>query len=212
MSAPLPLTTLSPGSRAAATAATVAGLLGAVIAIVLIVVPAAVPESRYSFPFTTGPFTVVQIALGLIHLATAVGVLALWRSGAAGRSTLGAVGAVGSTIALVLLAVGEFAAITVANESLDSSAAGVVDIIYGVASIAFGVLAILLGVAVIRAKVWTGWQRWVVLVLGIYTLVPLLPANAAPPVVWDIAIGVWSLLTAAVGVAILTGRQTADRS
>jgi hypothetical protein len=49
-----------------------------------------------------------------------------------------------------------------------------------VTSIAIGVFAILAGITVLRTKAWSGWQRYLPLVLGIYVFVPLTPGILGP--------------------------------
>ena len=62
-------------ARVGGWAALVTGVLGAAAAVVLIFVPAAVPETVFSYPLTPVGHAVAQTAFGIHHLVAA---FALW--------------------------------------------------------------------------------------------------------------------------------------
>lgn len=64
------------------------------------------------------------------------------------------------------------------------------------------------GVAALRARRWSGWRRWLLLVLGVYVIVPLTPAILGPFVIARLTIGLWMLLFAALGWALLNPGPT----
>jgi hypothetical protein len=132
---------------------------------------------------------------------------ALWTSGAAGRSGLGRIGVGGSVVAMLGLAAVEVAAISARNSLYPSARTDTLDVWYGVTSIAIGVFAILAGIAVLRTKAWSGWQRYLPLVLGIYVFVPLTPGILGPFVLARLVIVGWMILFAVLGWALL--RRTA---
>jgi len=100
-------------------------------------------------------------------------------SGAAGRSGLGRIGVGGSIVAMLGLGVVELAAIGAKDSLYPSPRTDTLDSWYGVTSVAIGVFLIVAGIAVLRAKVWSGWQRWLPLVLVSRYSYRLLPASSA---------------------------------
>ena len=67
---------------------------------------------------------------------------------------------------------------------------------------------ILAGIAVRRRGRWTGWRGLVVLVAGIFVIVPMMPALMGPFLLARLAITVWMLLFTALGHALW---KAADR-
>lgn len=189
-------------TRSGSLALIAAGLFGPVSAIFLSVVPPAVAEERFSYPLDAGGFTAIQILFFVHHLALAWGLWAVWRSGAAGGGRLATIGGVGSVVSMVLLAGQELVAISAAHASYPSTTADTVGGVYGVISIVNGLALIVFGVAVLRARRWTGWARWLPLVLGVFVIFPLTPAIFGPFVLARLTIGVWVLLFAALGWAL----------
>ncbi len=71
-----------------------------------------------------------------------------------------------------------------------------------------GLGLILAGIAVLRTGLWTGWQRWVPLVLGIYVFVPMTPliiVSGGPPAPLGL-VGLlgWEILWVLAAAAVLT--------
>jgi hypothetical protein len=180
----------------------VAGVLGAASAIFLAYIPSELPEERFSYPLDTGGFTAIQVFFFVHHLALAGGLWAVWRSGAAGHGRHATIGGAGSVVTMGLLAVQELVAISAASASYPSTLADTVGGVYGGVSLLNGVVLILFGVAVLRAGRWTGWSRWLPLILGVYVIVPLTPAIFGPFVLARLTIGLWMLLFAALGWAL----------
>ena len=82
------------------------------------------------------------------------------------------------------------------------------DTLFTIAPNLTGLGLILAGVAVIRTGVWTGWQRWITLALGIYVFVPMTPmiiASGGPPAELAL-IGLlgWEILWFLNATAVLT--------
>ena len=177
--------------------------------VLLSTVSPAVPVDRYSYPMDAEGHTVMQVCFFLHHLLLVWGLWAVWRSGAAGHGRLATVGGIGSVVAMTLLAVQELVTISVRDDLVTSDAANAVNSSYGIVSILNGVALIVLGVAVLRARRWTGWARWLPLVLGIYVFVPLTPAIFGPFVVGRAAIGLWLALFGVLGVALARESQAA---
>ena len=74
---------------------------------------------------------------------------------------------------------------------------------YGIVSTALGVTLLAAGIAIVRAGVWQGWPRWVVLALGVWVFFPMFPALATMTDGARLAIGGWMLLFAALGAALM---------
>ncbi|MGN9913878.1 hypothetical protein ACTMTJ_40720 [Phytohabitans sp. LJ34] len=182
-----------------------AGVAGVFAGLVWIGYPPAVDDSVYSYPFTATGFTIAQVVLTIRDLGLAVLLIALGTSGAVGRSWLGRIGIAGSVLAMVGLAAMEIVSLA-AKDSTDTVGAG-----YGLASIAAGLFLILTGIAVLRAKTWTGWRRYLPLALGIYVFAPLTPGIVAGFGPGQVVIAGWMLLFAILGWTLAespSGRAT----
>lgn len=188
-----------------------AALLGAASGVLLVFVEPAVPENQWSYPQTVTAFTATQVWFALQHVGLLIGILALAWTGALGR---GAVVRLGHTVAVASMlgfAVTELAAIAAAHETNDSPLAGLLGAAYGIFSIMLGAALVLEGIAVLRAKVWRGWRRWLPLALGVWVFVPLLPALALSFVGARFAIAGWMLLFAALGWVLVRHSESMTR-
>lgn len=142
------------------------------------------------------------LARGLIHLGELAALVALWLSGAAGAGLLGRIGLGLGCLGALLLAVAEV---------LTAGAPGTSDTLFAIAPTLVGLGLVLAGVAVVRAGRWSGWRRYVTLVLGVYVfavLTPMIIVTGGPPAPAAIAglLG-WEILWVLVAVAVL--RETA---
>jgi len=181
----------------------IAGIAGAASAVFLAFVPPAVGVEQFSYPLEQNAFTAIQLFLFAHHLAVAWGLLVVWRSGFAGDGRLARIGGFSSVASMALLAVHEVVAVSAAGLAISADAVTIIVSIYGVLSLLNGVSLIMFGLAVARSHKWSGWRRFTALALGIYVIVPLTPALFGPFVVARLAIGVWMLLFAALGWALL---------
>jgi hypothetical protein len=179
-----------------------AGLVGVAGGLFLIFYPAAVDDGRFSYPFTATGFTIAQVVFCLQHLGLVVVLAALWTSGAAGRSGLGRIGVGGSVLAMLGLAILELVAISAKDSPYPSARTDTIETWYGVVSTLIGLFTVLAGIAVLRAKRWSGRQRYLPLALGIYVFVPLTPGIFGPFVVARLVIAGWMALFAALGWAL----------
>lgn len=177
-----------------------ASLVGAVSAGAIIAWAPMVPESRFSHPFDAAWFTAAQSFFALQHLAMLplfLGLLLLER-----RHPSRAL-RVGTWISLagqVALAGTELVAITAADARLTDPVSAVVSGLYGVPMILLGIGLVVAGIGAIRAGLFDGVARWLVLALGVYVFGVLFPAVFGPAVAGRIAIGVWLLGFAALGI------------
>ena len=177
-----------------------AGLLGAAGGIYLALRTPLVGENMWTYPQRVGgEFATTQTIFAVTHLGLILGLLALWWCGAVPRNRFGRIGNVVAVSGMALLTINELVAISVAGQAKDSAAAGTVGAIYGVASIMIGLGMIAAGVAALRDGEWSGWQRWLPLVLGIWLFVPTMPALVIEGDIARLALTGWSLLFAALG-------------
>jgi hypothetical protein len=181
----------------------VAGVLGAAGGVYLAVMEPVVSEDRFSFPQDAGQFATIQVWFVIQHLGLLLGLLALARTSAVPRTRPGLVGTYGAIVGMIGLTVMEAVAITARDVAIDSTTATVVGALYGVVSLVLGVSLVAAGIAIVRAGVWQGWRRWVVLVMGVWVFVPMMPALATMTDGARLAIAGWMLLFAALGAALM---------
>ena len=189
-------------------AAVVAGLLGVGAAAFLLVVPPVVETDRFSYPLTATGFVIIQVAFFLHHLLVVWGLWAFWRAGLAGRGVLAAIGGVASVVAMLALSVQELVAISAADSAYPSPLTDVIETVFGMITLATGAALIVFGIAAARARVLSGAGRWLVLVIGVWVIVPLTPAIFAGYEVGRIAIGLWLLLFAWLGAEMIRWART----
>lgn len=195
-------------SRQAANLALWTGLIGAAAGIYLSLVPASVPDDRYSYPLSATGHIWMQVFFGIHHVGLVVALAALWASGAAGQNRTATVGHYLGLGGMILLSVTELLAISAAESPLEGSRADQLGVAYGLSCTLVGVGLVLVGIAVMRSGRWNGWRRYVPLAIGAWVFVPLFPALAGPFVLARLAIVGWMLLFAALGWG-LPGRETA---
>lgn len=141
-----------------------------------------------------------------IYVATLAGVAALALTGAASVGT----GRAGVGIAVAGLLGFVVAEVTAPGPTSDA--------LYGIAPLVTALGMVLAGVAVLRSGRWSGWHRYVPLVVGAWIVVVVTPvivlagdpgtggAGAAVA-----AIGAWHLLWTALGVAVLAETRSPER-
>ena len=140
--------------------------------------------------------------LAVQHLGLALLVWGLWRSGAAGRSSLARVGALGAAASWVAFAAVKVVATAATDERQGSPFAETVDGLSGLAGTLIGLSCALLGIAVIRAQVWTTWFRYLPLTLGLFVFVAVIPSMIFGSfTLARIAIVAWMTLWTALGWA-----------
>lgn len=183
--------------------AVIAGLVGAAAAVALLVVPPQVGADVFSYPLDAAGHAVVQSAFFVHHLAMAFALFAFDRAHLAGPGRFARVSAVLSIVLMIALAVQELVAIAVASAPYPSPETSAVEAVYGLLSLLLGVALVLFGIAAVRARVLAGAGRWSLLAVGVYLFVPLTPAIMAGFVAGRIAIGVWLLLFAWWGLAMV---------
>ena len=180
----------------------VASLVGAACAVVLIAWEPMVAEDRFSYPFDEAWFTIWQVVFAVQHAAMLplfAGLLILERRHPSRALRIGTWVALVGQVALTVL---ELVAITAADSPVDTGRGAVVGGLYGVPMVLLGLGMVVAGVGALRAGLFEGADRWLTLALGVYVFVVLFPAVFGPMVAGRIAIGVWLLGFAALGLAI----------
>jgi hypothetical protein len=181
-----------------------ASLIGAACAAVIIAWPPQVSDQWYSYPFDPAGFTVSQSFFALHHLGMFAGLYGLALLAWPRASRVTRAGLIIAALGMVALTACELFAITAANARVGTPAADAVDNSYGIPMILIGLGLVMAGIGLARRHVLPGWGRWVPLALGVYVFVPMFPAVFGPMVLGRIAIGVWMLMFAALGIALMT--------
>jgi hypothetical protein len=180
----------------------IAGLLGPPIAAVMLLWPAQTDRGLLSYPFTHDGFLVAQACFFAHHIGMVILLIGFARSGAFGSGWLVRAGAWLATVGMVLLTVAELNTMRYADWTAEKANAGAMGATYGIACNTIGLGLIIAGVGVARARAWSGWHRWMPLVIGIATFVELTPGMFGGFVIARLAIGFWIALFAALGASL----------
>lgn len=198
-----PMIRSSNAIRRAGAICLVAGLAGAASGVYLALMEPVVGTDRFSFPQGAGEFLTIQVWFVIQHVGLLVGLIALAGSHAVPHSRLGVIGTSGAAVSMIGLTAMEAVAITAKDAATDSTLALFIGAGYGVVSLALGVTLVMAGIAIVRAGVWQGWMRWVVLAMGVWVFVPMMPALATMTDGARLAITGWMLLFSALGLALM---------
>jgi hypothetical protein len=180
--------------RTIRTAALVGLVLTAVSVVYILIVAVTGVELSWGFVLQA------LIHVGELAIVLAVAGSAAWRAGLVGRIGVGV-----AVLGEVLLIVAEL---------VDPFNGPVGDQIFNVAPPLAGLGMVLVGIAVLRSGAWSGWHRFMPLLVGVWMFVvvtPLLIAFGGPPVLAPLlAVGGWDLCWALAAVAVLA--ETPDRA
>ncbi|MGQ0574299.1 MAG: hypothetical protein ACT4RN_08855 [Pseudonocardia sp.] len=177
-------------ARTAGIVCLVGGLLGAIVDVCTLL---------------TGP---TEVSLGrnlgyvLFQVMLIIGLAGLALLGATGSAWWGRVGIGVAILSYVVLIGGELI------EPFDPATAAV---IFELVPLAFGLGMLLAGIAVLRARRWSGWRRFVPVAIGAYVFVVFLPvviATGSEAGFWVAVTGL-DLLFAALGLAVVREASTA---
>jgi hypothetical protein len=186
----------------------VASFVGAVCAVFIIAWEPMVADDRFSYPFDAGWFALWQVVFAVQHAAMLplfAGLLILERRHPSRALRIGTWVALAGQVALTVL---ELVAITAADSPVDTGRGALVGGLYGVPMLLLGLGMVIAGVGASRVRLFGGADRWLPLALGVYVFVVLFPAVFGPMVAGRIAIGVWLLGFAALGLAIRRPTQS----
>lgn len=159
-------------------------------------------EDMWRYPWeSSGAFVAFSIFSATLHAFVAAGVVAVGRSGAAGRSRAATRGVALAVAGTALLLVGELVSIPVRNAESSDMSATIVGGVFGVGGILSTIGFLVLGWATLRAGVWRGWRRFTPLATGVWLIV--LAIFAAPTRLHGL-VGVYGLCLLAMAVALYT--------
>ncbi len=161
-----------------------------------------VQASRFSHPFDAAWYTAAQCFFAIQHFAMLPLFLGLMLLGRRHPSRALRVGARIAAAGQVALAATELVALAAADALVTDTASAVVGALYSVPMLVLGVGLVVAGIGAARARVFPGAARWLVLVLGGYVFVVLFPAVFGPSVAGRLAIGVWLLDFAGLGLVL----------
>lgn len=185
----------------------VSGLLGVLVGVLTLAYPADVPEAQWSYPFPTSVHWAVGAVLALAHLLTAAGFVGVLRAGPHRTSRAAAVGLWVAVAAYVGLGVCELVSGAIGSESNSSDAAVAVSTAFGIASTLTALGSVVAGVVIVRARVWTGPARWLVLASGLLMLLVVTPAIISENLeLWTLALMLWSAVFVPLGRAVASSR------
>jgi len=142
-------------------------------------------------PGTTG-FYVTEAIFVVVQALLLVGWFGLRWSGAVGQGWFG-------RIAFWLGALGHLIFVVAEIHSL---LIGTLSMLLPLGAITSAVGMLLTGIAVLLAKAWRGWTRWVPLLAGLYPWVAMFPFLALEGEPSGYAIAGWGLMRLALGLAI----------
>ncbi len=189
--------------RAGGLVGAVASAAGAALAMVIIFWRPMVAEDRFSYPFDAAWFVLAQVIFAVQHavmLPLFLGVLLLERHRPSRFLRLGTWLALSGQIALTVV---ELIAISARNGAMNSGIGAAVNAAYGLPMVLLGVGLTVAGVGAARVRLFDSAGRWLLLALGVYVFVVLFPAVFGPIVAGRIAIGVWMLMFAGLGLLLM---------
>ncbi len=160
----------------------------------LIGIGVGIKEGLLPTPWGTSMFVIMQLIVLLANALVFVGVIGLYRSGAAGVGWLAKIG----------LSIAIFgSALFLPLELYIIFNLEVGGMLLGFSALLQGLGLLLAGFAVAQTRHWQGWQRWIPLLCGIYTFVVLIPALALSPEGYNAwALIGWQIPFALLGLAL----------
>jgi hypothetical protein len=174
-------------------ACVVSGVLGILLAILSVAYPPAVPEEQWSYPFPAGVLLVVSVLLAVTHALTLVGFLGVRLADPYRGRRVAIVGLWLAIVGLGVLTVCELAGGAIGSARMTSPTAVTVSAAFGVGSLLNALGCLLAGVVIVRAGVWRGVGRWMVLASGLVLVLLVTPANiSGNPVFRMVALALWS--------------------
>jgi hypothetical protein len=159
------------------------------------------PDDLWRYPWSSGTFLVVGLIWCVSHVLCLAGFVGLQRSRHGGTARAATVGGVLAIIGTMFILAGEVAGLWIGDKTEDSGAATLVASIYGVGTLCAIVGLTLIGRQVLRTGTWTGWRRWIPIVMAAWGVMLLwLPMTPLAPVG---SFGI-DILFVALGIALVS--------
>lgn len=140
----------------------------------------------------TAAFYVAEALFVVVQLLLLAGFFGIWWSGGVGRGLFG-------RLAFGLAALAHLIFVLLEIHSL---IIGELSPVFPLAPLSSAAGILLTGIAVLRARRWQGWTRWLPLITGLYPFVFMFPLVAITGAPLEIAIGFWGLVRLVLGLAI----------
>ena len=186
------------------------GVLGAFSAALMLTWPAQVPETVLSYPFSPIGFRNIQLWFCVHHLGLLALLVGLVLSGAVGGGWSARASAWVGVAGMVMLTGMELFAIPFATTDTQAANEGIMGAGYGIATTVIGLGMLGAGAGVLRAGRWSGWRRWIPLLLGLSLFGVVTPAMFGGFVAARLGIGSWMLVFAALGLALVIESRVAS--
>ena len=157
----------------------IAAITGALLAIagnaVVLAAQPNAPAHVVSYPLSPHDFRLGQVFFAFTQALTALGIVALVRSGIAGPGRRARVGARLAVAGFLLTIPGELVLALVADAATDSGRASAASSVFGIGVLLADLGLILFGVSALRAAVWPRSWAALPLALGVFQLVVVTP-------------------------------------
>jgi hypothetical protein len=171
--------------------------------------PVQSPVGLVRYPFTLAQFHIIQTWFFVHHLGLVAVLVGLARSGASGGGKVTRGAAWMAVVGMTLLALMELFATRFGDWDNRIASEGAMGGGYGVSTNLIGLGLVIAGIGVLRARVWTGWARFIPLTLGVMHFVVVTPCVFSGNfLAGRLGIGSWMLVFGALGLALV---RDADR-
>lgn len=179
--------------RQAGIACAIGGALWAIVLMANVLFHDALYGGAASYRIWEGLLIVVQ-ALLLIGVAGLVG------SGAAGGGWLGRIGLGIALLGRISFLLGEISSFARGSDD---------ELFVPLGALLTGIGMVAAGIAVLRARHWEGWQRFLPLLAGVYPFVAMFPILAITGTLPGLTIALWGIVWLLLGLALQTMADTA---
>ena len=182
------------------------GLLGIAEGILTLSWPKQVTEEWFAYPFNTFWFVIAELAYAVQHALLVPGAVALLWLPTVRASRSARIATRVAAAGLVLLIVTELSALSLYDQTMDSSLTTIITSLFTIPTVLIGAGFTVAGIALIRQRDadWAGapWLPVAVLAPGVYTFIVLIPALNQSDFVGRLGIGGWMLLFAVLGFGL----------
>ena len=158
-----------------------------------------ISDDQLSYPWADATAITTSLIWGTTQVLFVVGLMAFARSGAAPTNS----GRVGGRLAVsgaMLYVVAHALSLVGYDAALDDPISVAVLWCFGVGTLLTAVGLIMAGTAALRSGAWSGWCRYMPLVLGVW-MVAMMPMQFTPAL--PVAVGIYALAVMAFGLAMI---------